>query len=128
MSIEAGEQKDPSKQEAPPSIISKSLRINGDLYSAGQVHIDGTIKGNLQAASVVVGEKGSIEGNIAADTVAVHGFVSGNVTARNVEFRATAHVIGDTAHEELRVEKGACLDGNIQKRATTRKTQTKASI
>lgn len=115
MPREAGEREDPAQQEAPPSIISNSLRINGDLKSAGHVHIDGIITGDLQAASVVVGEKGSIEGNVEADSIEVHGFVSGNITARVVEFRATAHVVGDTTHEELLVEKGACLDGNFQK-------------
>ncbi len=128
MPREAGEQEDPDQQEAPPSIISNSLRINSDLKSAGLVHIDGKIKGDLQAASVVVGEKGSIEGKVVADTIDVHGFVSGNITARVVEFRATAHFVGDTAHEELRFEKGACIDGNFLKRATTEQAQTKASI
>lgn len=60
----AGEQEDPAQQETPPSIVGKSLRINGVLKSTGQVHIDGTIKGDLQVASVVVGDKGSIEGNV----------------------------------------------------------------
>ncbi len=128
MPREAVEQKGPAQQETPPSIVSKSLRINGVLKSIGHVHIDGTIKGDLQVASVVVGEKGSIEGNVYADTIKVHGFVSGNITARVVEFGTTAHFVGDTTHEDLRVEKGACLDGNFRERATTEQAQIKASI
>ncbi len=124
MPREPGEREDPARQEAPPSIISKSLRINGDLQSAGHVHIDGTIHGDLQAASVVIGEKGTIEGNVDTDSIDVRGFVSGNITARVVEFRATAHFVGDTTHEELRIEKGACIDGNFRKRATTGQART----
>ncbi len=104
-------------QAAPASVISNSLSITGDLHSAGHVHIDGSLKGDLEADSIVVGKKGSIEGNITADSIEVRGFVSGNITARVVEFSTTAHVIGDTIHEDLRVEKGACLDGSFRKHA-----------
>lgn len=125
---DAGEQEDLAQREAPHSIISEGMHVDGDMKCEGHVHIDGTIKGDLQAAtSVVVGKKGSIEGNVAADTINIHGFVSGNITARVVEIRATAHVVGDTMHDDLYVEKGACLDGDFRKRATTEQAQTKAS-
>ncbi len=114
MPREPGGQGYPAEQESVTSIIGERLRIKGVLKSAGHVHIDGAVNGDLHAASVVVGEKGSIEGNVAADTIEVHGFVSGNIKARVVEFGATAHFVGDTAHEELLVETGACLDGNFQ--------------
>ena len=128
MPKDAGEQEDPAQREAPPSIISEGMRVVGDLKSDGHVHIDGSIKGDLQAAaSVVVGEKGSIEGNVAADTIVVHGFVSGDITARVVEIRATAHVVVDTMHDDLYVEKGARLDGNFRKRATTEQARTESS-
>ena len=103
----------------PESIISNDLRITGDLKSDGYIYIDGTINGDLEAASIVVRKTGSIEGNITTDTVEVHGFVSGNITARAVDFRATAHVVGDTTHDDLQMEKGACLDGNFRKRVST---------
>jgi cytoskeletal protein CcmA (bactofilin family) len=124
----AAKPQDPARHVAPASIISNGLRITGDLKSTGHVHIDGILKGNLEADSVVVGKKGSIEGNVAADTIEVLGFVSGNINARFVEFRATAHIVGDTTHEELRVEKGACLDGNFKMRATTEPAPAKASV
>lgn len=119
--------RDAGEQEDRPSVISKGLHIDGDLISGGHVHIDGTVKGDLQVASAVVGENASIEGNIAADRISVHGFVSGNITARVIEIRKTAHVIGDTMHDDLFVEKGACLDGNFGKRTIIALVQVKSS-
>ncbi len=105
---------DKAHQEAPrASVISHDLRIEGELKSGGEVRIDGTIEGDVQATHIVIGEKGSLTGNVAADTIVVHGFVCGDIKARGVELKATAHVVGDTIHGELRVEKGACLDGNF---------------
>lgn len=106
---------DPAQGTAPkPSLISENLRVRGTLESAGAVLIEGTVEGDVRVASVVIGEKGSVTGNVVADTIGVHGFVHGNIEARIVELEATAHVVGDTTHRVLRVEKGACLDGNYR--------------
>ena len=104
---------DPAQEAAPrPSLIGGNLRVRGTLESGGAVHIDGTVDGDVQATSIVVGEKGAVTGNMVADTIIVHEFVRGNIEARIVELEATAHVIGDTTHQVLRVERGACMDGN----------------
>ena len=107
---------EPTQLEAqPPSLISHGLRIVGDLKSGGEVHIGGTIEGDIQATHIVIGEKGSLTGNVEAEIIVVHGFVCGDIKAHTVELKATAHVVGDTTHGELRVEKGACLDGNFNR-------------
>ena len=104
-----------TQEAAPrPSLIGGDLRVQGTLKSGGTVHIEGTVEGDVQATSIIVGEKGSVTGNVVTDTIVVYGFVRGNIEARTVELEATAHVIGDTMHQVLRVEKGACLDGNYR--------------
>ncbi len=114
MNDTSGQRGEPAQQEAPrPSLIGHDLRIEGELKSGGEVRIDGTIEGDVRATLIFIGEKGSLTGNVAADTIVVNGFVCGNIKARNVELNATAHVVGDTTHGEIRVEKGACLDGNF---------------
>ena len=103
-----------------PTLIGGDLRVQGTLKSAGTVHIEGTVEGDVLATSIVVGEKGSVTGNVAADTIEVHGFVRGNIDARTVALEATAHVIGDTTHQVLRGERGACLDGNYRTMGNTK--------
>jgi len=105
----------PARQEVSrPSVISTNLRINGNLITHGEVHINGTIFGDVQASKIVVGEKGSVTGDIVTDTIDVHGFVAGDIVGRTVKLKATAHIIGDTTHEAITIDKGACLDGNFQ--------------
>ena len=112
--LSSRERVNPAQQEVSgPSVISSSLLIQGNLITRGVVHIDGTIEGDVQAANIVVGEKGSVTGNVIADTIDVHGFVHGNITSRIVELKATAHVIGETTHEVIAIENGACLDGKF---------------
>lgn len=113
---------DPDQGTAPgPSLIGENLRVRGILMSDGAVLIEGTVNGDVRVASIVIGETGSVTGNVLADTIVVHGFVNGNIEARTVELVATAHVIGDTTHRDLRVERGACLDGNYRTMGKSRR-------
>ena len=106
---------DPARGTASrPSLIGENLRVRGTLVSAGAVRIEGTVEGDVRVTNIVIGEKGAVTGNVVADTIGVHGFVSGNIEARLVELEATAHVVGDTTHRVLRVDRGACLDGNYR--------------
>ena len=105
-----------AQQEVPrPSVIRSNLHIQGNLISGSEVRIDGSIKGDVQAKNIVVGKGGSVEGNVIADTIDVYGFVFGGIIGRIVELKSTAHVVGDTTHEVISVEKGACLVGNFKR-------------
>jgi len=111
------------KKNESPSLISRDLRIRGDLNSRGEIHIDGAIVGDIQAQNVILGKEGSVDGKVAAGSVVVHGFVTGLIEASSVELAASAHVIGDTIHDDLTIEKGACIDGNF---AHTKRKRPKA--
>jgi cytoskeletal protein CcmA (bactofilin family) len=97
-----------------PSIISSELIVRGTLISAGDVQIDGKVVGDIRAASLVVGEKAVIVGDIYAEEAIVRGRVEGSVRARRVQLCATCHVEGNILHEALSVESGAFFEGNCR--------------
>jgi cytoskeletal protein CcmA (bactofilin family) len=97
---------------AVPSIIASDTTILGDLKSRGEVHLDGTVVGDVEADQLVIGESAKLEGAVAADSVHVHGQVVGRVRAREVVLHGTARVVGDVFHETLTVEAGARLEGS----------------
>ncbi|MEL6290154.1 MAG: polymer-forming cytoskeletal protein, partial [Pseudomonadota bacterium] len=49
-------------EKSAPSVIGKDLTIVGNAYSAGQVHVSGDFKGDIQCASVIVGEMATVNG------------------------------------------------------------------
>ena len=69
---------DGSKVIAPPSLISPSQRIVGNLRSQGEVQIDGTVDGDVLANTLIIGEKGTINGESVADDVVVRGLLANN--------------------------------------------------
>ena len=62
------------------SVIGNDLKIIGQglkIISRGILQVDGEIEGDVQAAEVIVGEKGQVSGMVAGRQVVVRGKVSG---------------------------------------------------
>jgi cytoskeletal protein CcmA (bactofilin family) len=94
-----------------PSIVSTDFRVVGNVTSEGDVQLDGTIDGNVKVKSLVIGQTGSVRGEVKADKVQIQGSVTGPIRARTVEIAKTAKVMGDVFYESLTVETGAVIDG-----------------
>ncbi len=96
-----------------PSIISPDLKIVGNLKSDGEIQIDGTIEGDIEAHMLTVGEQGKIDGSTVAETVRIFGTVNGRVQAKTVRLDASARVTADITHETLSIEVGAYFEGRM---------------
>ena len=97
-----------------PSIISPDLKIVGELKSDGDIQIDGTVKGDIKAHMLTVGEQGKIDGSTVAETVRIFGTVNGRVQAKTVRLDKSARVTADITHETLTIEAGAYFEGHVQ--------------
>jgi cytoskeletal protein CcmA (bactofilin family) len=98
-----------------PSIISGDLSIDGHLASAGEVQVDGTVNGDIRCKALIVGVKGSVFGEIVAQTVRMHGSVKGMIRAKSVFLASTARMSGDVEHESLAIEPGAFMEGHCKR-------------
>ncbi len=97
-----------------PSIISADLIVQGTLKSSGDIQVDGRVEGDVHSASLVIGDKAFIQGEILAEEVTVRGRVEGSIRARKVLLCATSHVEGNILHEAFAVETGAFFEGNCR--------------
>jgi cytoskeletal protein CcmA (bactofilin family) len=107
---------EPPRQAAPrgkagASVIGADLVIEGDVSGAGEIQIDGTVKGDVRIEQVTVGDGGRVEGGIYAEAVEVRGKVAGSITAKQVRLYGACHVDGDITHEQLAMETGAFFQG-----------------
>lgn len=101
-----------SSQRPALSVIGPDVRIVGDIHTQGEMQIDGQVEGDITCQVLVVGEGGSISGEISAETVRVHGEVTGKIVAKTVAIARSAKVIGDITHECLEIEAGAHMEGH----------------
>jgi len=109
------------------SVISPDLKITGNLESAGDIHIKGTVEGDIRSRSVTVGEGAKVTGAIIADTVQISGALDGQVEAPNVTVARSAKVHGDIVHQTLSIEAGAHIEGQCR-RLDTRKAVAQTSV
>ena len=112
-----GENKDKLLQEPKEkSVISEDFTIEGLVNSAGEVELGGSIKGPVNVRSLIIKEKGSVIGEVNAETVEIAGYLDGKVSARNVIINGTGEIKGDMEYTELlRTEDGATMDGYVKK-------------
>lgn len=94
-----------------PSILSTDFTVTGNVASSGEVHLDGTVEGDIDARVLTVGENAQVRGNISAETVRISGSVTGTIRAKEVILTRSARITGDIHHDVLSMEAGARLEG-----------------
>ncbi len=102
------------KSAGVPSIISSDVVMRGNVNSAGEIQLDGTLEGDIKAGSLIIGDKASVKGEVICETVTVRGRVEGGIRAKSVSLAASAHIQGDILHSSLSVETGAHFEGNCR--------------
>jgi cytoskeletal protein CcmA (bactofilin family) len=101
------------------SLIGNRTSIRGDIEFAGGLHVDGHVKGTLVSdpagdGTLIVSDKGSIEGEIRAPHVVVNGRVTGDIWAsERVELAANARVNGNIHYKVLEMAAGAQVTGQL---------------
>jgi len=116
----------PSSAGAPgTSVISKALKITGQLESSENIQIDGEVDGDVKGVHVKIGQSAKVKGTVSGEEVEIAGTVDGKIEARKVVLASTAHMSGDVIHQDIRIESGAYVDGHV--RPENAKPKTTAS-
>ena len=102
------------------TLVGEGTCVAGDMTFSTGLHVDGTVRGNIIAASsdgialLVVGEHGKIEGEVQVPQVIISGEVLGDVrAAESVELAANAHVTGNIYYARLEMAMGAEVNGQL---------------
>lgn len=107
------------KPQRIDTLIGAGTRIIGDVQFSGGFHVDGHIKGNVDAppqsgASLSVSDSGVVEGAVAVPNVILNGTVKGDILAHDrVELGATARVTGNVYYGLIEMEMGAEINGKL---------------
>ena len=103
--------------------IGVGTEIVGDVSTNGDIRIDGVLTGNLKTkGKVVIGETGSIKGEISCKNSVVEGSVDGKISVSELlTLKATSLLKGDINTRKLAIEPGAKFTGhcNMSMEATT---------
>ncbi|WFL78693.1 polymer-forming cytoskeletal protein [Altererythrobacter arenosus] len=95
------------------SVIGSDVTIKGDITASADLHVDGSIEGDLHCASLVQGESSIISGGIEAQTARLAGKVVGSIRAKELVVLKSARIEGDVHYDALTIEQGAHVDGRF---------------
>ena len=95
------------------SVISKSLKITGQLESTEDIQIDGQVDGDVRGVGVKIGQNAKVKGTVYGDEVELSGSIEGKIEAKRVVLNGTARMTGDILHQEIKVEAGAYISGTL---------------
>ncbi|HEY7808185.1 MAG TPA: polymer-forming cytoskeletal protein [Croceibacterium sp.] len=95
------------------SVIGSDVIIKGDLSASADLHVDGTVEGDIACASLVQGESSRIEGAIEAQTARLAGRVKGTINVRELVILRSAQIEGDVHYDALTIEQGAQVEGRF---------------
>ncbi len=106
-----------SLDESPTTsttIIGAGTTITGNIMCNGDIRIDGTLMGDLQAKDkIIIGVNGIVQGDINGKQADVLGKVTGTMTISDLLFlHGKANVNGDLFAGKLQIEPAATFNGN----------------
>jgi len=101
--------------------IGVGTEITGDVSTNGDIRFDGILNGNLKTrGKLVIGETGSVKGEIHCKNSVVEGKVDGKLNVNELlTLKATSSMTGDIVARRLAIEPGAKFSGNCSMPAET---------
>ena len=95
------------------SVIGSGILVTGNIDADVDLHIEGKVVGDVRCATLILGERGAVTGNIFADRVRVSGAVEGGVETIDLAIEASARVKGDVTYSRLRIANGGVIAGTM---------------
>ncbi len=107
------------------SIVGPGMRIVGDCSSDGTIRVEGQVEGSVKAAkSVVVGQKGTVLGDVETQDAIVAGRVEGSIRADSrVELQSSCQVKGNIESRRIKLDEGGRVDGQLKMGTTAAKKE-----
>lgn len=95
------------------TLIGKGAVVDGHVTAPETVRLDGTLNGNCDCKeNLIIGESGSVIGDITAVNVLISGSVEGDIIADGkIELLATGKILGNITAKSLIIDENACFDG-----------------
>jgi cytoskeletal protein CcmA (bactofilin family) len=98
------------------SVLGADVLIKGNIKATTDLHIDGRVEGDIDCASLVLGETSSVAGAVVATSARISGEVQGTIHAGDLVILRSARISGDVHYESLSIEQGAVVDGRFAQR------------
>lgn len=101
------------------TLIGSGTTLEGSVKFSGGLHVDGCVKGNVQAAdngdaNLTLSAKGRIIGEVRVPQIKIDGTVEGDVHCTGlVELSENAKIVGNVYYSLIKMGMGAQVNGQL---------------
>jgi cytoskeletal protein CcmA (bactofilin family) len=100
--------------QAISTLLSEGSTITGNLNAPAFTRIDGHVIGDVHIdEGMILGEHGTIEGNITTKEMIVYGTINGSIAVQSLEIKSTGKITGEIETGTLLVEAGGVYNGRL---------------
>jgi cytoskeletal protein CcmA (bactofilin family) len=95
------------------SLLSKEVKIEGEIQGSENLQVEGRFKGTIKlAGDLYIGPTGVVDADIEADNVIIQGQINGNVLARKqLQIQSSGKLMGDCTAQSIDIKEGALFEG-----------------
>ena len=113
------------KIDAVSTFLGHDAVFDGTIDFKGTVRLDGKVKGKIVSndGTVIIGDKATVEAEIAVETVIIKGSVTGKVQAKNrIEAYPPARILGELQAPTISLDTGVIFNGSCSMESHTTKS------
>ncbi|MEE4177326.1 MAG: polymer-forming cytoskeletal protein [Bacteroides sp.] len=106
--------KQPETDHTSINLVGTGTTIKGEIFSNGDIRIDGTILGTVESkGKVIVGNTGVVEGDIICQNADFSGQIKARVEVSELlTLKASSKLFGEIVTSKLAIEPGAIFTGS----------------
>lgn len=102
-------------QQSTTTLIAAGCQVDGQFKLESDMHVDGAVTGQITVEqALIISQSGRVTGDIYAGKVIVNGRIDGVCHAESVEILENGVVKGTLYTDDLSIERGGKLNGDIK--------------
>ena len=104
-----------------PTVVGAGCIVKGNISSDHVVQIHGTVTGNINAETLIIGRGGNVIGNIYARTLFLHGSLKGDAFVDSANVFSNAKMSGTLYYKILNITGNTGLGCKLENKKDKRK-------
>ena len=103
-------------EKKSPTVVGAGCVIKGNIETDHTVQIHGTVNGNINAETIIIGRGGNVIGDISAKTLFLHGSLKGDASINAVNVFSNAKMSGTLFYKTLNITGNTGLECKLEKK------------
>lgn len=103
-------------EKKSPTVVGAGCLIKGNIDTDHTIQIHGTVNGNINAETIIIGRGGNVIGDITARTLFLHGSLKGNASINTVNVFSNAKMSGTLFYKTLNITGNTGLECKLEKK------------